>query len=99
MATRRPGDPARCDTHATDPLAHLRLTTAAYRETGKILHELAHEAAGGRWIATGGGGYIRSGRPSAWTLYFAEMADEELSDHLPESWLETSSSRSVARFP
>ncbi len=78
-----------CDTHATDPLAHLRLTTAAYRETGKILHELAHEAAGGRWIATGGGGYqFARVVPRAWTLYFAEMADAELPDHLPESWLE-----------
>src|SRR5207244_10417213 len=30
-----------CDTHATDPLAHLELTTAAYRRTAMALHELA----------------------------------------------------------
>jgi acetoin utilization protein AcuC len=78
-----------CDTHATDPLAHLRLTTAAYREAAKLLHELAHEAAGGRWVATGGGGYQWARVvPRAWTLYFAEMAEAELPDHLPESWLE-----------
>lgn len=78
-----------CDTHATDPLAHLRLTTAAYREAAKLLHELAHEAAGGRWVATGGGGYQWARVvPRAWTLYFAEMADAQLEDHLPESWLE-----------
>jgi acetoin utilization protein AcuC len=78
-----------CDTHATDPLAHLRLTTTAYREAGKMLHELAHEAAGGRWVATGGGGYQWARVvPRAWTLYFAEMAEAELPDHLPESWLE-----------
>lgn len=78
-----------CDTHASDPLAHFRLTTAAYRETGRWLHELAHEAAGGRWVATGGGGYQWARVvPRAWTLYFAEMADAELPDHLPESFLE-----------
>jgi acetoin utilization protein AcuC len=78
-----------CDTHASDPLAHLRLTTAAYRETAKMLHELAHETAGGRWLATGGGGYqFARVVPRAWTLYFAEMAEAELSDALPESWIE-----------
>jgi acetoin utilization protein AcuC len=78
-----------CDTHQTDPLAHLRLTTRAYRETAKMLHELAHDAAGGRWLATGGGGYQwASVVPRAWTLYFAEMAEVELPDHLPEGWIE-----------
>jgi acetoin utilization protein AcuC len=78
-----------CDTHHSDPLAHLRLTTRAYRETAKRLHDLAHEAAGGRWVATGGGGYQWARLvPRAWTLYFAEMCETELPDHLPESWIE-----------
>jgi acetoin utilization protein AcuC len=78
-----------CDTHATDPLAHLRLTTRAYRETAAELHALAHEVTGGRWVATGGGGYQwASVVPRAWTLYFAEMCGAELPDHLPESWIE-----------
>ena len=42
-----------CDTHRTDPLAQLRLSTAAYRETAASLHALAHEVTGGRWLATG----------------------------------------------
>jgi acetoin utilization protein AcuC len=79
-----------CDTHHTDPLAHLRLTTNAYREAAKLLHELAHETAGGRWLATGGGGYQWARVvPRAWTLYFAEMCDVELPDDLPESFIET----------
>ncbi len=79
-----------CDTHATDPLAHLRLTTRAYRETAARLHALAHEVTGGRWIATGGGGYQwATVVPRAWTLYFAEMCGAELGDALPESWIET----------
>ncbi len=78
-----------CDTHHSDPLAHLLLTTRAYRETAKELHALAHGAANGRWIATGGGGYQWARVvPRAWTLYFAEMAGAELDDALPEGWIE-----------
>jgi acetoin utilization protein AcuC len=78
-----------CDTHWSDPLANLLLTTGAYRETAAELHALAHEAAGGRWVATGGGGYQwASVVPRAWTTYFAAMCDAELPDALPESWIE-----------
>jgi acetoin utilization protein AcuC len=77
-----------CDTHRTDPLAHLDLTTTAYREAAKMLHDLAHEAAGGRWLATGGGGYQWARVvPRAWTIYFAEMAGVELPDDLPQEWV------------
>jgi acetoin utilization protein AcuC len=77
-----------CDTHRTDPLAHLELTTSAYREAAKLLHELAHEAAGGRWVATGGGGYQWARVvPRAWTIYFAEMSESTLPDELPEPYL------------
>ncbi len=78
-----------CDTHHTDPLAHLRLTTRAYREAAVTLHELAHDAAAGRWLATGGGGYQWARVvPRAWTLYFAQMAGVDLPDDLPESWIQ-----------
>ena len=77
-----------CDTHRSDPLAHLQLTTRAYREAAKLLHGLAHEAAGGRWIATGGGGYQWARVvPRAWTIYFAEMAEASLPDDLPQEWI------------
>ena len=79
-----------CDTHATDPLAHLQLTTNAYRAAAKELHALAHEAAGGKWVATGGGGYQWARVvPRAWTTYFAEMCDalDDLPDALPDSWV------------
>jgi acetoin utilization protein AcuC len=78
-----------CDTHYTDPLAQIGLTTRAYMETARLLHDLAHEAAGGRWVATGGGGYQWARVvPRAWTIYFAEMAGVQVSDELPESWIE-----------
>ena len=78
-----------CDTHCRDPLANLMLTTAAYRETATMLHDLAHRATGGRWLATGGGGYQWAAVvPRAWSIYFAEMAEVEVGDELPEAWLE-----------
>jgi acetoin utilization protein AcuC len=91
-----------CDTHHTDPLAQLRLTTAAYREAARTLHALAHDAAGGRWLATGGGGYRWAHVvPRAWTLYFAEMveATEELPDALPGAWIGRASERAGDRVP
>lgn len=77
-----------CDSHHSDPLAHLMLTTAAYRRAAAILHDLAHTAAGGRWLATGGGGYQWARVvPRAWTLYFAEMAGVEVADELPGAFV------------
>jgi len=78
-----------CDSHHLDPLANLSLTTAAYRRAAVALHDLAHRAAGGRWLATGGGGYQWARVvPRAWTIYFAEMAGVELADALPAPWCE-----------
>jgi acetoin utilization protein AcuC len=76
-----------CDTHATDPLAHFELSTFAYREAYARMHALAHEVAGGRWLATGGGGYQWAAvAPRAWTLAFAEMVGRELPETVPEAW-------------
>ncbi len=89
-----------CDTHHSDPLANLLLTTAAYRETATVLHALAHEAAGGRWVATGGGGYQWARVvPRAWTLYFAEMSGVGLDDAVPEEWIERVEFRLRAEVP
>lgn len=89
-----------CDTHHTDPLAHLSLSTRAYREAAAALHSLAHEAAGGRWVATGGGGYQWARVvPRAWTIYFAEMVGHEVPDEIPESWLELASRHADGRLP
>jgi acetoin utilization protein AcuC len=89
-----------CDTHRTDPLAHLGLSTRAYREAAARLHELAHEAAGGRWLATGGGGYQWARVvPRAWTIYFAEMAEREVADRIPPDWLELAGRESGMTVP
>jgi acetoin utilization protein AcuC len=89
-----------CDTHYTDPLAHLALSTRAYREAAAFLHDLAHEAAGGRWLATGGGGYQWARVvPRAWTLYFAEMAERPVEDDLPHDWIELAAREAGVSVP
>ena len=81
------------DTHATDPLATLQLTTRAYREAARDLHDLAHDVCGGRWLATGGGGYSLTAVPRAWTIYFAAMCGIELPDELPEGFVRIAEER------
>ncbi len=64
-----------CDSHLLDPLAHLGLTVDGQRASYAALHELAHQHAGGRWVATGGGGYeLARVVPRAWTHLLAEAA-------------------------
>ena len=80
-----------CDTHRLDPFAQLELTVDAHRHSYAVLHELAHEVTGGRWIAVGGGGYeIVQVVPRSWTHLLAEITGHPLDPdtETPESWLE-----------
>lgn len=57
-----------CDSHMEDPLAHLMLSVDGQRAAYLALHDLAHEVAGGKWVATGGGGYaVIEVVPRSWT--------------------------------
>jgi acetoin utilization protein AcuC len=65
-----------CDSHFLDPLAHLTLSVDGQRMAYEAVHELAHRYAGGRWIATGGGGYeIVDVVPRIWTHLLAIAAE------------------------
>jgi acetoin utilization protein AcuC len=78
-----------CDSHADDPLAHLMLSVDGQRAAYVALHDLAHEVARGRWVATGGGGYAVFGVvPRAWTHLLAAVAGRPLdpSSAVPEAW-------------
>lgn len=89
-----------CDTHATDPLAHLALTVDDHAEIYRRLHRLAHEACEGRWIATGGGGYqLVTVVPRAWTLAFAEMSGRSLPVDTPMGWRELAHARTGTEPP
>ncbi|TMK83929.1 MAG: acetoin utilization protein AcuC [Actinobacteria bacterium] len=89
-----------CDTHATDPLAHFALTTKTYRYLARALHDLAHSTAGGKWVATGGGGYqIYAVVPRAWTIYFAELAGGSTPTELPAEWVERARAEGARELP
>jgi acetoin utilization protein AcuC len=84
------------DTHFGDPLANLGLTMRAYPEMARILHDVAHDYASGRWVATGGGGYqFDVVVPRIWTIHFAEMCGGAGS--IPDAWLDDPPSQEVSR--
>jgi acetoin utilization protein AcuC len=61
-----------CDSHFQDPLAHMSLSLEGQRMSYQMLHRLAHTHCGGRWVATGGGGYEWVDVvPVAWTHLLA----------------------------
>jgi acetoin utilization protein AcuC len=84
------------DTHHGDPLANLGLTMTAYPRMARILHEAAHRFAGGRWVATGGGGYQpNTVVPTVWTIHWAEMIGSP--EAIPADWLNDSSPDEASR--
>jgi len=77
------------DSHAWDPLAHLRVTTTAMGQAAKLVDEVAHKWAGGRWLATGGGGYdVYRVVPRAWALTWLAGAHREAPESTPLDWRE-----------
>jgi acetoin utilization protein AcuC len=78
-----------CDTHHEDPLANLELSVDGQRTAIAELHALAHEVAGGRWVALGGGGYgVLRCVPRTWTNLIAEAAGTPLdpATAVPPGW-------------
>jgi acetoin utilization protein AcuC len=76
------------DAHAWDPLAHLNVTTTAIGQAARLVDGIAHEWAGGRWLATGGGGYdVYRVVPRAWALVWLAAAHRDVPDALPAAWL------------
>jgi acetoin utilization protein AcuC len=77
------------DGHFWDPLAHLALTTTAMGQAARLVDAVAHRYAGGRWFATGGGGYsVYRVVPRAWALTWLAAAHREIPEAgaLPEAW-------------
>ena len=77
------------DSHAWDPLAHLRVTTTAMGEAARLVDRLAHRHAGGRWLATGGGGYdAYRVVPRSWSLVWLAGAHRDVPGATPAAWRE-----------
>ena len=77
------------DSHLWDPLAHLRNTVTSMGAAARLVHDLAHEHAGGRWLATGGGGYdAYRVVPRSWSLVWLAAAHRPVPSETPEAWRE-----------
>jgi len=75
------------DAHAFDPLAHLNVTTTAMGRAARLVDELAHEHAGGRWLATGGGGYdVYRVVPRAWAHVWLAANHAPVPGETPPEW-------------
>ncbi|MFN0282091.1 MAG: acetoin utilization protein AcuC [Kineosporiaceae bacterium] len=80
-----------CDSHVLDPLAHMALSLDCQRASYEALHELAHTAAGGHWVAVGGGGYeVVDVVPRAWAHLVGIAAHHPVDPEaaVPEGWRE-----------
>ena len=78
-----------CDSHYSDPLAHMAISIDAQRTAFETIHDLAHELCGGRWVALGGGGYeLVDVVPRSWTHLTAIAADRPISleTETPDEW-------------
>jgi acetoin utilization protein AcuC len=77
------------DSHAFDPLAHLRVTTTAMGRAARLVDSLAHRWAGGRWLATGGGGYdVYRVVPRDWAHVWLAAAHRDVPAETPPEWRE-----------
>ncbi len=77
------------DSHAWDPLAHLRVTTTAMGKAARLVDAIAHRHASGRWLATGGGGYdAYRVVPRMWSLVWLAGAHREVPEATPADWRE-----------
>lgn len=78
-----------CDSHRDDSLTHLNTSVDGQREAALSIAALADKVCGGRWIATGGGGYNIVGVvPRVWSHLMAIVAGKPvpLRTPVPETW-------------
>ncbi|MFX1273462.1 MAG: acetoin utilization protein AcuC [Promethearchaeota archaeon] len=74
------------DTNHRDPLTQLGLSVSIYRDIAQSLKTSAREYCQNKWLAFGGGGYLMSVVPRAWSLFLAKMLEVEIENKLPEIW-------------
>ncbi len=74
------------DTHFNDPLTQMGLSIQAFKDLAQEIENYAVKYCKSKWLALGGGGYLMSVVPRAWTLFLAKMLDVELENEVPEAW-------------
>jgi len=91
-----------CDSHRLDPLANLQLSVDGQRRAQLMLHDLVHEAAGGKWLLTGGGGYeLVQVVPRSWTHLLAVASGDpvEPASPVPDAWRALATERTGESAP
>jgi len=76
------------DMHYDDPLTQMGLSLSVYRDIAQTIKSSVRDYCQNKWIAVGGGGYLMTVVPRAWTLFLAKMLEVELENTLPDSWIE-----------
>ncbi|MBI2917731.1 MAG: acetoin utilization protein AcuC [Chloroflexi bacterium] len=71
------------DTHFSDPITHMKLTTGGYIQVVEDISRLCPH-----WVALGGGGYDVSAVARCWTLAYGVMAEHDWPDEIPQSYQE-----------
>jgi acetoin utilization protein AcuC len=80
---------AGADAHQFDPLADLALTVPGFERVFALVSSLADAHAGGRIVATGGGGYATwTAVPRVWGALYAALEGKTLPRDIPSGWLE-----------
>ena len=88
------------DSHSFDPLADLSLTTQGYAAVYRLAVQMATRFAGGRIIATGGGGYATyTAVPRVWAELYAALNEIVLPEAVPDAWLEAWQPQSDSVLP
>ncbi len=75
------------DTYFDDPLTQMGFSLSIYRDIAQTLKTAAREYCQNKWVALGGGGYLMTVVPRAWTIFLSKMLDIELENELPDSWI------------
>lgn len=78
-----------CDSHQLDTLSDLKVSIDAQRQATRLVHELAHQWAGGKWMALGGGGYsVVDIVPVSWTHVIGVVThnEQDCSVETPQVW-------------
>lgn len=91
---------AGADAHALDPLADLALSLDGFRRAFRLVREAAGSFAGGRLVATGGGGYASwDAVPRVWAALWAELSGRALPAELPAEWRARWAAQAEADLP
>jgi len=89
-----------CDAHREDPLANLDCTIAAFVHAARTTAALADEVCGGRWVATGGGGYQPYRViPRAWGAVWCVLSGRQVPSHVDANWRARWSEQSGQNMP